>query len=179
MNKCKIIDCNREIRAKNLCPGHYEQIRKYGEINKLVITPKKNSTKHPLYATLNNLRQRCYNPNLTFYKNYGGRGITVCERWLGIGGFDNFLADMGERPKGTTIERVDNDGHYTPNNCRWATRAEQAINKRNTTDTPHIYLKGYRKDKSPIYQLHLPDGHNCNFSNLRSALIKRNIVYGY
>lgn len=77
------------------------------------------------------MKRRCYLKTNKKYQRYGGRGITVCSRWLGADGFANFLADMGRRPSGLTLDREDNDGNYTPDNCRWATQKVQQNNRSN------------------------------------------------
>lgn len=93
----------------------------------------------PTYRTWSGMIQRCKNPNEPAFNRYGGRGITVCDDWLN---FEGFLADMGERPKGKSLDRIDNNGGYCPENCRWATRKEQS---NNTRTNRRITYKGKTK----------------------------------
>lgn len=87
-------------------------------------------TNTPEYASWLAMRKRCYDPNNIGFKDYGGRGIMVCERW--INSFENFFSDMGQRPAGTSIDRIDSNGNYEPSNCRWSTSKEQNSNTRST-----------------------------------------------
>jgi hypothetical protein len=81
----------------------------------------------PEYRAWRNMRSRCFNNRTTNYKNYGGREITICESWLK---FKNFLKDMGLRPKGLMLDRIDNNGNYEPGNCHWVTRTQSNRNRR-------------------------------------------------
>lgn len=92
----------------------------------------------PTYASWAAMLTRCRNPKSTRYSRYGGRGITVCERWLV---FENFLADLGERPDGMTLDRIDGDKGYELANCRWATVRQQNMNKE---CNPHFEFDGKR-----------------------------------
>ena len=80
------------------------------------------------YECWKSMKQRCSNPNKDGYKNYGGRGIKVCDRWLNS--FENFYADMGPKPVGHSIDRINNDGNYEPKNCKWSSNSDQAYNRR-------------------------------------------------
>ncbi|MNK62883.1 hypothetical protein D3C87_820770 [compost metagenome] len=96
------------------------------------------------HSTWTGLFKRCFNPIDRNFADYGGRGITVCERWFS---FEVFVADMGLRPDGKTLDRIDNNGNYEPGNCRWATRQEQA---RNTRRNRVVLVNGLPKFQTEI-----------------------------
>jgi hypothetical protein len=127
MRICKSPECRKPYHAKGYCGKHYKRMRSWGSL-----TLPERPSHHYLFATWESMRQRCVNVKSPNYNNYGGRGITVCDRWLEPKGkgFWNFVNDMGERPKGMSLDRTNNDGNYEPSNCRWATATQQVANRR-------------------------------------------------
>lgn len=97
----------------------------------------------PEYYSFRTMKNRCLSPNNAKYEYYGGKGIKICDRWLDEKeGFQNFLKDMGPRPKGMSLDRKETSGNYCPDNCKWSTRAEQA---RNTTQNRMIEFGGRKQ----------------------------------
>lgn len=105
-------------------------------------------TRTPEHESWKSMWQRCRNPKASGYENYGGRGITCCDRWRI---FANFYADMGTRPPDCDLDRIDNEGNYEPGNCRWATPEQQARNRRTNK---HITINGETKCQSELAAKH-------------------------
>lgn len=114
-----------------------EHSKKFSQLNK---SHSMSGTR--IYMVWASMLRRCNNKNTKSYINYGGRGIKVCERWLE---FSNFYEDMGLPGEGMTLERVDNDRGYSPDNCRWATRLEQASNKRTAKNSRVVIWGGVKR----------------------------------
>ena len=112
---------NKEMRKRRASPGGKWQCTCSG------VKARHGMTGTPTMISWQGMIQRCYNENANKYDDYGGRGISVCDRWRV---FRNFLEDMGPRPEGTTLDRIDPNGNYEKSNCRWASQATQNDNTR-------------------------------------------------
>jgi len=139
--ECKADECSNKAVCKGYCDKHYRRFKKHGHLEKTkrkgVKGIKSPKYKHGLsgtreYESWKAMITRCYNEKSIMYYLYGGRGIKVCESWLGDKGPANFIKDMGPRPKGFSIDRIDTDGDYEPTNCRWASAKTQARNRRSS-----------------------------------------------
>ncbi len=171
--RCKC-DCGEEITVDgySLSSGHSSSCgcRRKDTLHRLNKKPWNKRTR----TTWRNMISRCYNEHNPRYKDYGGRGIKVCDRWHN---FKNFYADMGGASKDKTLDRIDTNGDYAPENCRWATQSLQTVNSRKRKDSKNSYrnigyhvqtgkwrLRLYRDKKK--YDLGL-------FSDINDALVAR------
>ena len=132
---------------------------------------------HPLYTTWRGIINRCYNSHAPEYKYYGGRGIKMCDRWYDEkDGFFNFVKDMGKKPEGFTLDRIDTNGDYCPENCRWATKHQQSRNRRNQSNTGFTGISYDKRAKHYLAEVCLGSSkkreRKC-FKKLNEAIIWR------
>jgi len=142
MRKCTVEGCDSKHYAKGYCVKHYMRFKKYGDPLYSELHGLSNSL---TYKSWEGIKNRCLNENTPYFKYYGGRGITVCERWKNS--FLAFYEDMGPRPsKDHSIDRIDVNGNYEPGNCKWSTKSEQSLNRRIQSNNSSGY-KGVKFDK--------------------------------
>ena len=160
MNTCSQPQCTSPVLARQMCRKHYLRWYKHGDatvvkstadgIKRAAISNTKHGLHgHPLYPSWCTMMQRCYNTANAKYHRYGGRGIFVCLRWHDV---RNFVDDLVEKPLGLTLDRINNDGPYSPENCRWATPTQQARNRPQAKLTEELRIRiraEYAKIRSP------------------------------
>lgn len=129
---CSMPGCARTVLARGMCSTHYTRWRKHGDPTR--VDPGRHThgmSRKPEYKVWKNMRDRCSKISCKSFPDYGARGIVVCDRWFN--NFETFFLDMGPRPSPKhSIDRINNDGNYEPGNCRWATKAQQMSNRRNS-----------------------------------------------
>ena len=142
---CKADGCNRtDIKGKEYCSMHWQRIKRNGSLAPKILKNGPRMEYPEEYKSWASMRDRCTNPSNRAYALYGGRGIKICDRWLDLpNGFVNFIEDMGRKPSYErtatggkplySLDRIDPDGDYCPENCRWATWLTQENNKRTST----------------------------------------------
>lgn len=176
--KC-VCDCGEEtvVRSDKLKSGHTKScgcLQRERTRDALSKTKTHGMTNSNEYYVWCGMKSRCFNENNKSYKNYGGRGITVCDRWRDS--FENFYKDMGPRPSSThQIDRINNDGNYEPDNCKWRTPSENCLNRRCKPGKTGI--KNITKDGKSYYAMITRQGHTrtSRYTNLETALKKRDL----
>jgi hypothetical protein len=169
--KCCIRDCEGKVRTTGFCNHHYSQWERYG--HPLADELSHRRTGHckandKTYRSWVSMKKRCTDPNSIGWKNYGGRGITICERWQKV--YLNFHEDMGECPDGYTLDRIDNNGNYEPSNCKWSTQLEQSQNKRNIKLTEELVIEARKLQADGMSTKELSDRLGVNYQTMYQAV---------
>lgn len=136
---CKVENCLSPAHAKDYCRKHYVSFLRYGDPLKVKTQRVDGRTKHPLYAAWRDMKARCQREVHKKYHRYGGRGIKVCDEWESD--FWQFVSDVGDKPDGMTLDRIDNDGNYEPSNVRWSDALTQSRNRACYKRTPEVIAK--------------------------------------
>lgn len=165
--QCEVADCNKFSRKRKLCQTHYERLMKWGDVmSDVPILQKHGLVKSSEYNSWRGMKNRCLNKNHEYYK----KGITICDRW--IDSFTNFLEDMGQKPDGYSLDRIDPLGNYEPSNCRWANQSTQSINK--IIKRSNTGMRGIHKNLNGKYYVYINKNktryHVGNFDTLKSAV---------
>ena len=161
---CEYSGCSKHAKYRGYCISHYDKLRYRGEIQNVNEMHGKRWSSE--YTTWASIKTRCYNHNYKYYHRYGGRGITVCDRWLHS--FNNFNEDMGDKPfPKAQIDRINNDGNYCPENCHWVTPLENSINKSTVKMTKEKVVEMRRLHKQEnVTQIELAKKYNLTAGNV-------------
>ncbi len=144
MGTCTVHGCDLPSVARGVCDKHRKRLARHGHLGFTRPPDWGQRTSHPLYKMWHGMIRRCHDKKSLQFANYGARGVTVCQEWRD---FWRFLDDMGPRPPGHSIDRINNLGNYEPSNCRWATSAEQSRNRRSSVITRTLAIEIKRRAK--------------------------------